>query len=223
MITAARLREDVRAFDALPAHTLSRIASAAMERRFARGATLYRAGDPADGLHIVLSGRVHVARETGARTEFLHGEGAGGILGEIPLFGGGAFPASATAVEPTRSAFLPKAAIERLLAEDSAFARFALQRLAERARGLLKRIDDLTATTITARVADYLLTRAESLGGEFSLGMSQEALARELGTAREVVVRALRSLVAAGAITRTGRSRFAVERLAALRAIAPPR
>lgn len=220
MITAEQLRDAILALDALPASTLARIAGAAVERRFAKGTTLYRAGDPADGLYFILSGRVHVARETRERREFLHAEGAGGILGEIPVFGGGPFPASATAVAATRCAHLPRVVIERLVLDDPAFARFALRRLAERARALLTRIDDLTATTVTARVADYLLRRAESLGTTFTLGMSQEALARELGTAREVVVRALASLVAAGAIARTGRSRFAVKRLASLRAIA---
>src|SRR5207237_555952 len=89
-----------------------------------------------------------------------------------------------------------------------------------RVRGLLRRIDELTATTITARVADYVRSRSEkSLGDEFILGISQEELARELGTAREVIVRALRALIAAGAIERAGRSRFRVRRLATLRAM----
>ena len=220
MIYVDELRGALTALGELPNETLMRLVSAARERRYASGAILYRAGDQADGLYIVLSGRVHVTRETSARAAFLHVESAGGVLGEIPVFGGGGFPAPACAVTATRCAHLPTQAIDRLLADDPAFARFALRRLAERAHGLLRRIDELTATTITARVAGYLLTRAESLGMEFTLGMSQEALARELGTAREVIVRALRSLIAAGAIERTGRSRFAVRQGAVLRAIA---
>ena len=206
----------------LPEATLGRIARVAQERRYARGATLYRAGDVADGLYIVLSGRVHVTREAldAESSEFLHAEGAGGVLGEIPVFGGGPFPATARAAEASRCAYLPIQLVERLIREDSEFARYALRRLAVRARSLLRRIDELTATTITARVAEHLLSRAESLGSDVTLGMSQEALARELGTVREVVVRALRSLVDAGAIARTGRSRFVLKRPAVLRAIA---
>jgi CRP/FNR family transcriptional regulator len=219
-MTADALRAALPALSELPEATLSRLATAAVERRYVKGATLYRAGDSADGLYVVLSGTVHVTRETANRSEFLHVENAGGVLGEIPVFGGGPFPATARAVTATRCVYLPVGAIERVLDDDPAFARFALRRLAERARGLLRRIDDLTATTITARVANYLMTRAESLGPELTLGMSQEALARELGTAREVIVRSLRSLVDAGAIERIGRSRFAVKQLKLLRAIA---
>jgi CRP/FNR family transcriptional regulator len=205
----------------LPEATLARITRGAHERRYSRGSTLYRAGDAADGLYIVLSGRVHVMREGANSSEFLHAESAGGVLGEIPVFGGGPFPASARAAETTRCAYLPTALVERLVREDSAFARFALRRLAVRARTLLRRIDELTVTTIAARVAGHLVTRAETLGSDvITIGMSQEALARELGTAREVVVRALRSLVDAGAIARAGRSRFVLEQPAVLRAIA---
>ena len=220
MISVEQLRGALTALGELPEATLMRLAGAARERRYAKGAILYRAGDRADGLYIVLSGRVHVTRETTNRAAFLHVESEGGVLGEIPVFGGGTFPATACAVMPTRCVHLPTEAIDRLIGDDPAFARFALRRLAQRAHGLLRRIDELTATTITARVAGYLLIRAESLGSDFTLGMSQEALAGELGTAREVIVRALRALVAAGAIERTGRSRFVVRRAALLRAIA---
>jgi CRP/FNR family transcriptional regulator, dissimilatory nitrate respiration regulator len=221
MSLSEELRASVAGFDALPEATRSRVAAAAVERRYARGARLYRAGDAADGLYFVLAGRVRVARETETRTELLHVEAPGGVLGEIPVFGGGEFPATAMAAAATRCAHLPVSAVERLLREDPAFARFALRRLAVRARGLLHRIDELTATTITARVAAFVLARAEGAPGtDFTLGMSQTELAAELGTAREVIVRALAALVESGALARTGRSRFAVRRLTTLRAIA---
>ena len=201
--------------------TLRRLAASVVERRVAKGATLFRAGDPADGLYIVLAGRVRVSRESAAHVELLHTEDVGGVLGEIPVFGGGPFPATAVAQTATRCAHVPIAAVERLLTEDPPFVRFALARMAERSRALLRRIDELTATTITARVAAYVLDRAgDASNASFTLGMSQEELARELGTAREVVVRALRALVDAGAIVRSGRSRFTVVNAAVLRAMA---
>jgi CRP/FNR family transcriptional regulator len=224
MIDPGRLRSAAPILEALPAATLARVAALAVERSYASGATLYRSGSPANGLYFLLSGRVHVARENNAGSEFLHAEKTGGVLGEIPVFGGGQFPATARAVVPTRCAYLPIEAIERLLIEDTHFARFALRRLADRARALLRRIDELTATTITARLADYVAARSRgSLGKDFTLGMSQEALARELGTAREVVVRGLRALVDAGALERTGRSRFRVRNAVTLSAMSTQR
>ena len=220
-ISVDELRAKVPALERVPDATLRRIAAGAVERRYVKEATLFRAGEPANGLYIVLAGRVRVSRATAARVELLHTEDVGGVLGEIPVFGGGPFPATAVAQAVTRCAYLPIAAVQRLLADDRDFVRFALARLAERSRVLLRRIDELTATTITARVAGYVLARAGEAPEEtFALGMSQEELARELGTAREVIVRALRALVDTGAIGRAGRSRFTVANAGLLRAIA---
>jgi len=221
VISATELRALLPGFEGLPDMTIDRIAQVAVERRYAVNAVLYRAGMEADGLYCILAGRVRVARVTANRVELLHTESTGGVLGEIPVFGGGPFPATATAVETTRCAHLPLPFVKRLLRGDPEFAQFALVRLAERARSLLRRIDDLSATTITSRVAAYVLERAtRSSSAEFALGLSQDELANELGTAREVVVRALRSLVEAGAISRAGRSKFAVRNLTILRTIA---
>lgn len=224
MIASEQLRAIGGALATLPPATLERLAAVAEIRRFPKGAVLYRAGYAADGLYVILAGRVHVSRESRDRVELLHTETAGGVLGAIPVFGGGPFPATATALKPTRCAHIPIDAVRRLLRDDHAFTSFALAGLAQRARVLLHRIDELTAMTIGTRVAAHLLACADaSLGAPFTLGMSQEALARELGTAREVVVRALRSLIDAGAIARAGRSRFVVRSLTILRALASTR
>jgi len=206
-------------FARLPAHIRERIAASAISCRFRPRQVVFRAGDVADGLYIVISGRVRVSRETAHHVEMLHSESAGGVLGEIPVFGGGRFPATAVATEPTLCAKLPIEAVERLLREHGDFARFAIARLATRAQSLLQRIDELTSKTITARLAEHLSRRITS-DGEATLGMSQAALAEELGTAREVVVRALAALVLAKAIRRVGRSRFAVVDRSLLRSIA---
>jgi CRP/FNR family transcriptional regulator len=156
-ISPDELRTKIPALEHVADATLRRIAANAVERRYAKDATLFRAGDPADGLYIVLAGRVRVSRESAYHVELLHTEGVGGVLAEIPVFGGGPFPATAIAQTATRCAHLPIAAVQRLLADDPEVVRFALARLAERSRALLRRIDELTATTITARVAGYLL------------------------------------------------------------------
>jgi CRP/FNR family transcriptional regulator len=203
---------------------VAHLARASTRRSYRTKAVLYRAGDLADGLYVVISGRVIVRRETAEKSEMLHTERAGGVLGEIPVFGGGRFPATAVALEPTECCHVPIAVVERLLRDEPSFARFALRRMAARAQSLLQRIDELTASTVTTRLAAFVAARAaQSDGEDFALGMTQSELATELGTAREVIVRGIASLIDAGAIVRTGRSRFAVRRLATLRAIAAER
>jgi CRP-like cAMP-binding protein len=220
-ISAEQLRTILPGLEAVDDHAVAQLARASSLRKYRAKATLYRAGDIADGLYGVVSGRVIVRRETSERSEMLHTERSGGVLGEIPVFGGGRFPATAVALEPTECCHIPVAVVERLLRDEPSFARFALGRMAMRAQSLLQRIDELTASTVTTRLAAFVVTRAaQSQSADFTLGVTQSELAEELGTAREVVVRGIARLVDAGAIARTGRSRFAVRRLATLRAIA---
>jgi CRP/FNR family transcriptional regulator len=220
-ISPTTLRSTLPGLEAVDDRAVAQLARASALRSFRAKAVLYRAGDPADGLYLVMSGRVIVRRETPSRSEMLHTERAGGVLGEIPVFGGGRFPATAAALEPTRCCHVPIADVERLLSGEPSFARFALHRMAARAQSLLHRIDELTASTVTNRLAAFVAERAaESAAADFTLGMTQGELASELGTAREVIVRGIATLIHVGAIARTGRSRFVVRRPALLHSIA---
>jgi CRP-like cAMP-binding protein len=207
----------------LSPRVVRRVAAVAVIRRYPRRAVLFRAGDSPAALHFVLAGRVRVARRVDSGASVLHFEDAGGVLGEIPVIGGGPYPATATAAEPVQCAVLARDAVERLLAEEPEFARFALHRIARRARTVLERLDELSDYSVTARVAGYLLARADGATSELDLGLSQAALAERLGTVREVVVRALRALCDDGAIARVGRSRFTVLDERRLRELARPR
>jgi len=220
-IPAEALRSVLPGLETVDRDAVAHLARASVPRSYQVRAVLFRAGDVANGLYVVMSGRVIVRRETASRSEMLHTERAGGVLGEIPVFGGERFPATATALEPTQCCHIPIAVVERLLGEEPSFARFALRRMATRALSLLHRIDELTASTVTARLAAFVAARAaQDAAPDFSLGMTQGELATELGTAREVIVRGIAQLVDAGAIARTGRSRFVVRRLATLRSMA---
>jgi len=216
--------DDLPALAGLSASVVQRIAAAAVIRRYPRRGVLFRSGDAPAALHFVLAGRVRVARRTDSGSNVLHFEETGGVLGEIPVFGGGPYPATATAADTVRCAVVSAEAIERLLAEEPEFARFALRRTARRARVVLERFDELSDYSVTARVAGYLLARADTIpDGALDLGMSQAAVADRLGTVREVLVRSLRTLCDDGAIRRVGRSRFVVIDGRRLREHARPR
>jgi CRP-like cAMP-binding protein len=71
------------------------------------------------------------------------------------------------------------------------------------------------------RLARHLMERpGAGQGRRVSLGMTQEELAAELGTVREVVVRELRRLGERGLVASGGRGLYRVVDAAALRAIA---
>lgn len=200
---------------------LEALAAGAAVRSFDADETIFRAGTPTRGLFIVIEGSVRVVRTGGGRRHVVHSETLGGTLGEVPLFDGGVYPATAVAAEPTRCVVVPREALMRAIAECPDVALLFLRRLASRVRALVDRLDERSARTVTARLAEYLLARPVSArSGTISLGMTQGKLAEELGTVREVVVRSLRLLSEQGAIEAVGGGRWRVtdrERLSAVR------
>jgi CRP/FNR family transcriptional regulator len=210
-------------FDRLSPPARRALAARSSVGHFRAGEVLWTAGSPIDRMLVVMEGEVRVIRESGGRQHVLHTEGPGGTLGEVPFYSGGTAPATAIATAPTQCLILSRDAIEAAIVADPAVAWVLLDRLASRVRGLVERVDRLALQSATTRLIGLLLAKVPRtmIGGEaeVGLGMSQEALAAELGTVREVVVRALRSLREAGLIASAGRGRIHIKDVEALRRV----
>jgi len=214
--------ESTPLFDGLNAAAVRTLRSRSIERRFAPDGVLFIAGAPSRGLFVILEGAVRVVRTRGGRQHVIHLEGPGGTLGEVPLYVGGGYPATAIASAPTRCAVISRETLDTMIASDPRLAWRLLERLATRVRGLVDRIDALATQDVASRLAAYLLARAGTDGTRqvTTVGGTQSELAEELGTVREVVVRHLRLLQQAGILRRTGRRQYEVLQIEALRSAA---
>lgn len=222
MITGDLLLERIPSLRTLPAAAVRRLAAAATERRLRAGATVFRAGEQSVALHFLLAGRVRViqAREGAGGARVVHWEDPGGTLGEVPTFGESPFPVTAIAHTAVHLARVAADDVRRLTTDEPALAGFFLRRLARRAAGLLEQLERLRGATVTARLARHILDRSLSVrDGEFTLGMSQAALAEELGTVREVLVRSLAALKRSGAVIQAQRGCYRVGDPAVLKAL----
>jgi CRP-like cAMP-binding protein len=194
LLAAARIA-DLPLFRGVREDSLRLLAQHGLERSFATGETLFRAGDTPWGIFVVLQGRIRVVRGEATRQVVVHTEGVGGTLADVPFFAGGALPATAIAAEPSVCAIFPKAALHAAIAANPDIAFALLARLALRVRELVGRLDQVSSKSVAARLATYLLRRSEERGSALvPLGMTQRQLAEELGTVREVIVRELRTL-----------------------------
>ena len=173
------------------------------------------------GWWIVLEGKVRVVRGDGARQHVVHTEGPGGTLGEVPLFAGGTHPATGIAAEPTTCALFSRAALEAAIGEAPPIAFLVARRLAERVRLLVDRLDERSARSVQSRLIEFLLARPVHRS-VISLGMTQHALAEELGTVREVVSRELRALATRGWIEPLGGGRYRMVDAPSLKQAAQP-
>lgn len=206
-------------FEGLNAAAVRLLRECAVERRHSPGTVLWRQGEQPLGLFVVLDGEVRVFRDGDGRRRVVHSETAGGTLGEIPLFEGTRYPATAIASRRTTTLAFDRDTILAAIRADPAFALALLRRLSGRVRHLIDRLERLTARSVTARLAIWIDARASS-DGPFTLGTTQQELAEELGTVREVVVRELRALREAGILNNAGRGRYRLADRAALRRLA---
>jgi len=197
------------------------LAARAVLRHFDEGAPLWRRGMKPRGLFIVMHGQVRVVRSSGKRQHVIHTEGPAGTLGEVPFFEEGAYPATAIASRNTKCLVLGRDAIHAAIQEDPELAFVFLRKLAARIRHLVSRLDRQVQKSVRARLAEFLIHRLQAAESDVvTLGTTQQEVAEELGTVREVVVRILRELRDEGFITRAGRSRYTIPDMEALRRIA---
>jgi len=201
---------NIEPFRSLRGDAREALAARAVLRKFRTGQCLWRAHDESRGLFFVLDGRVRIVRDVGLRQHVVHVEGAGATLGEVPLFDGGSYPASAVAAEPTTCVVFDRASLRAVMATHPDLAWSLLGRLAARIRQLVERLSSRTGDPLQARLASYVLSRPRAASGAIELGETQQAVAEELGTVREIVVRQLGLLVEAGLLERRGRGQYAV-------------
>jgi CRP/FNR family transcriptional regulator len=185
---------------------------------------LFSAGTASLGLFVILEGRVRVTTFRWARAHAVHEEGPGGTLGEVPLFAGGGYPATAVAAEPTVCAVLGREVVAAILRADPDWAWMLLERLAVRVRHLVGRLDRNTAQSVPARLASFLLDCRDRVKSDVvSLGKTQQEVAEDLGTVREVIVRTLARLRRAGLLATERRGRYRILDLEGLLGIAQGR
>lgn len=193
------------------------LAARATEVRFAPNEVVFLTGSKPRGWFIILEGEVRVVRGSRGRQHVVHTEKVGGTLAEVPLVEGGTHPATAIATTPTRCALFTREALETAIAQYPTIAFLIAGRLADRVRRLVDRLDERSAHSVDARLADFLMTRPQPpRTSSISLGMTQQALAEELGTVREVVARKLRDLCRRGLLERVAGGRYRIPDRAAL-------
>ena len=191
----------------LDATEIEALASLAVEKRYETGETLFREGEPCEGVYLVLEGRVKIFKTSPAGREItLAVERAPSNVAEVPLFDGGAYPASVAALEPVTAAFLDTRDFQRVCREHPAVALKLLAAAGRRLPQLVSMIELVTFGSVRQRLAGVLLEFGRDAGkSSFALNATHQELASRLGTVREVVSRNMSRFQAEGLIRMKGR------------------
>jgi len=209
-------------YDAIPSDVLARVRRLAKRRRLTRGDAVFSAGEPADSLFFVLSGRIAIAnRSRDGRESVVAIIERGGLFGELGLFDDAPRAADARALTETRVAELPYAAVLDELASRPDILFTICRILTRRLRATDEALADAVFLDVPARTAKRLL---ELSGDEdqFVLPITQEELAGMVGASRERVNKALSVFVKVGWIEIQGRNRYTILDRASLEDRASP-
>lgn len=199
------MRDEFALLRELDAQDVTELTERARRRRFAAGEVVFHAGDPADTLHLVRSGRfaVRIATEFGA-TATLNVVGPGGAFGELALLTPQA-PRSATvaALEEAETLSIHQLDFDRLRARRPQVDALLVQVLARRVRELSEQLVEALHIPADTRVRRRLLDVVAAYGPAEAgavVPLTQEELASLAGTSRATVNRVLREEQTRGTI-----------------------
>jgi len=188
-------------FNGLGDRELASIKNLVFEKTAERGEMLSFEGDPAGELYLVASGVVKILKTSSdGKEQILSIVRPGESFNDVPVFDGGANPASAQAMGPVVLYGIRKTDLETTLARHPQLALNVSKVLASRVRHLVSLVEDLSFKQVIGRVAKILLENAGNGTGPRPQ-LTQQEMAAMAGTAREVVGRSLKALEERGAIS----------------------
>ena len=193
----------IQLFDGLPKEQLKQVEQIAVDRYFGKGDVVFSEGNDGHGFFVVVDGLVKVYKVSAeGKEQILHIFGSGEPFGEVPVFSGQSFPASAEAIAESHLLYFPREAFVDLISGNPSLSLNMLAVLSIRLRQFTVQIENLSLKEVPARLAAYLIYMAEEEGEKeaVTLGISKGQLASILGTIPETLSRIFSRMMAQGLI-----------------------
>lgn len=195
-------------FAGLDAATVAEIARVVRLREVPAGEHILIEGESCLGLYFVVRGQVRLMKiAADGREHVLRVLGPGATFNDVVVFDRGPNSDSAVAVGPTKVGYVPTATMVQMIERHPKIAHAALKLLSHRQRSLGNVVEDLALRDVTARVArlllgcighhDHIVEKADFACAR----ITHQEIATMVGSVREVVQRALKTLERDGAIT----------------------
>lgn len=195
-------------FDGLPETQLNDLKAISVEKQYSKGELIFSEGDAGNGFYVVVSGTIKIYKSSlEGKEKILHIFGAKEPFGEVPVFIGKPFPATAQAIAQSRLLFFPRNDFVRLISDNPSLALNMLAILAMRLRQFTFQIEDLALKEVPARLASYLLYLSDEQENSraVTLSTSKGQLASLLGTMPETLSRIFARMSKGGLIEVSGR------------------
>ncbi len=199
-------------FAGLEVADLQHLQAIATPRTLGRGEHLFFDGDPSEGFFAVESGRIKIYKiAPDGREQVLYLIGSGQTFALASLFGEECYLANAEAVQPSKLWLIAKDPFLDLVRAEPELGLKLLAYLAQWMKRLLALIETLSLKNVEARLAEYLLGRAQADRHHtdegdiiLTLDVEKKMIASHLGTISETLSRSLRKLKDRGLIREDG-------------------
>lgn len=176
-----------------------------------RGGHLFEAGDPADAIYVLRTGKMKLSRrysdDDPRRESLLTVLGEGHVFGELSVLDPGPRTTTATAITPCELGVLSREALFALLKQYPELSVGLMHQLARRLRHATDYASDLVLNDVHGRTARTLQHLADLFGETTPQGtvvrhgLTQQEIAHMVGASRESVNKFLMDLTDHGVIT----------------------
>ncbi len=187
----------------LSEETRREVSAAAVSLNFGAGEVFFQQGDDFSPLYLVLTGHVKVFRQSGDKIQILAVMHSGGTFGAETLFAHAPCPITAQALTAGSAMMIPAEALMSLLERHPDFMMEFLELISQKLRQFTGLVHSLAFRDVPTRLAEVLLQQEwmETPGGIIIPRiLSQQDLAANVGTAREVIYRTLKKFEKDGLI-----------------------
>jgi CRP/FNR family cyclic AMP-dependent transcriptional regulator len=218
-------------FERLSIDKLTRLEQRARVRRFSKGSSIYLPNDEAEGICLLVEGRVKICSSTpDGKQAILAFIEPGELFGELALVDATARDENAEAAADSTVVLLPLDVLQRLMEESPALALGVTKLIGLRRKRIERRLRSLLFRSNRDRLVHLLLDLAEQYGERtaegvlLSIKLSHQDLAAVIGATRETVTVLLGQLQLDG-LLKVSRQRIvirAIERLARIADMAIP-
>lgn len=192
-------------FSGLSEDEIDKIVPLVIKRKLRKNTVIFHENDPASAFYLVKTGMIKIYKVSrDGREQVLSILGDGQILGDVPTFDGGPYPATAATMTDSEIYLINRDDFNDMVRRNPDIALKIIKALGGRLRQALELVRDLSFKQVPHRLAGLLLKLGKEYGQEsdagilIDLSLSRQDLADIVGTSRETVTRELKKLERAG-------------------------
>ena len=181
-------------FKSLDENTKELIRSSLIIKNFDIGNTLMNEGASCLGFSLILKGSIRVYKLSDKGREvtlYKLSSGDTCYLSMSCMLSNQNYPAFAEVIEPAKVAFVPSNIFNQYVYNTVDFQKYIFANLYNKFNDVVDVLEEVAFESIDTRIAKYLLQTSQNSNNSMYLYLTQEKIAQEVGTSREVVSRML--------------------------------